>query len=310
MFNVLESLMFGFEEIVKYYIIRRVLLVGSIISGIWILLGWFLWDKIISTSSAFIDLLPFSMLRFNGATIISTFFWFCVVLITFALLITFFGNLLLEKYSKERYSAITLLLALGSAVFWGVVWFFYEDSFHGIFVNLLNWLPFETVEKGISYLLGLYFIYNGIIVSLVLVTSFFSESTLSLVQKNNFPYDNLLDEDKVKLTKKRVFDICLYFIISVAVFPLLFIPVVNFIVQLGLWIWLLKDILVFDTVSLWIDAKHQNGIAKHKVALYVIATMSALFNFIPVLNLFGPVFGEMAMFYYFKELREEVYLQE
>ena len=103
-------------------------------------------------------------------------------------------------------------------------------------LRLLNWLPFETVESTMAYLLSFYFIYSGVIVTMLLSTSFFSESLLTKISKKHFPYDELLDENEIETSRNRLKDIVIYAIISIVSFPLLFIPVVNFIVQIILWV--------------------------------------------------------------------------
>jgi len=303
---VIESILFAFKEILAYKTIKLALLIGAGVTLLWSFIGYVIWDELISLSKYFIDLLPFSILRSNGAWILSSFLWFSLVLITFALIMMFFGTMILEKVSKEKYSSISLLVAFTTALFWVVVWFFYGDTLHEEFLRLLNWLPFETVEASIAYMLSLYFIYGAIIVTTLLVTSFYSEELLEDVRDRNFPYDKLLDEDEIKTSENRVRDIAIYTVVSTAAFPLLFIPIVNFIIQFGLWVWLIKDILVNDTAVLLIKEENREKLSEHSVGFYTISASAALFNFLPVFNIFGPFFGEIAMFYYMKELSKEL----
>ena len=303
---VIESILFGFKEILNYKTIKLALLIGAGITILWSFIGFMIWDELIAISKYFIDFLPFSMLRSNGAWILSSFLWFSLVLITFALIMMFFGSMILEKVSKEKYSSFSLLLAFGSALFWAVVWFFYGDTLHEQFLRLLNWLPFETVEASIAYMLSLYFIYGAIIVTTLLVTSFYSKELLDDVRDRNFPYDKLLDEDEIKTSENRVRDIAIYTVVSIIAFPLLFIPVLNFVIQLGLWIWLIKDILVNDTAALLIKEQDREKLSEYKAGFFTISAFTALFNFLPVFNIFGPFFGEIAMFYYIKEISKEL----
>ena len=304
--NVIESIIFGFSEILNYKTMKRALAIGAIVSVAWLFIGYFIWHDLVAFAAYFIDLVPFSMLRSNGAWILSSFLWFALVLVTFALILAFFGNMILEKVSKEKYSSFSLLVVFASALFWSAVWFFEGSYIHVQFVKLLNWLPFETVQSSLSYLLGLYFIYSGIIITMLLVTSFFSQSLLEGIRDKHFPYDPLLEEDEVKVSKHRLKDILIYIIVSVVIFPLLFIPILNFIIQITLWVWLIKDTFVNDSAVLVIKKEKRVKLANYKSGFIVISIVTSLFNFLPIFNIFGPFFGEITMFYYLKTIKQEL----
>jgi len=304
--NVLEAIFFGFSEILNYKTMKRALAIGALVTISWLIIGYFVWSDLVSFVAYFIDLVPFSMLRANGAWILSSFLWFSLVLITFALVLAFFGNMILERVSKEKYSSFSLLVVFVSAAFWSLIWFFKGSYIHAQFLKLFNWLPFETVEASLSYLLGFYFIYSAIIVTMLLVTSFFSQTLLEDIRDKKFPYESLLEEDEVKVNENRLLDILIYAIVSIIAFPLLFIPVLNFFLQLGLWIWLIKDTFVNDSVALVIPAEKRAKLSAYKSGFIIISAVTSLFNFLPVFNIFGPFFGEITMFYYLKEIQKEV----
>jgi len=304
--NILESIFFGFSEILNYKIMKRALAIGALVTIVWSFIGYMIWGELVSFAAYFIDLVPFSMLRANGAWILSSFLWFSLVLVTFALILAFFGNMILEKVSKEKYSSFSLLVVFASAAFWSIVWFFKDSYIHSQFLKLLNWLPFETVEASLAYLLGLYFIYSTIIVTMLLVTSFFSETLLEDIRDKNFPYEPFLKEDELKASENRLLDILIYTVISIVTFPLLFIPVLNFMIQLSLWIWLIKDTFVNDNAPLLIPKEKRSRLSEYKAGFITISVVTALFNFLPLFNIFGPFFGEISMFYYLREIKKEL----
>jgi len=306
MYNLAESIIFGFREIFNYRVMKIALSVGLVITALWAVIGYFIWDGLIAFSASFLDLLPFSMLRENGALILSSFLWFSLVLITFALILFFFSNKILEKVSKEKYNLFSILLIFASALVWSIIWFFKGEYFHLEFLKLLNLLPFETVEVGISYLLGIYFIYIAITVTTLITTSFLSEMLLKGVHKNYFPYDDLLKEDEVATSKIRVKDITIYMVVSIFTFPLLFIPILNFVIQLILWVWIIKDTLINDSSALLIPRDKRESLSVHKFDFMVISVVTSLFNFLPLFNVFGPFFGEIAMFHYLKQIEKEL----
>ncbi|WP_434658402.1 EI24 domain-containing protein [Sulfurimonas sp. NW9] len=248
--NIIEAILFGFSEILNYKIMKRALAIGAAVTIVWSIIGYFMWGGLISVAAGFIDLVPFSMLRSNGAWIFSSFLWFSLVLVTFALILAFFGNMILERVSKEKYSSFSLLVVFLSAVFWAVIWFFKGAYLHEQFLRLFNWLPFETVQESLAYLLGIYFIYSGIIVSMLLITSFFSEALLEDINEEHFPYEPLLQEDEVKASENRLLDIAIYTVVSIVAFPLLFIRCLILFCNSAYGFGLLK-ILLSTTVLSW-----------------------------------------------------------
>ncbi len=298
---VMKSLMVAFKEIITWDIIKYVLLIGTIVTAFWIGVGFLIWDYIVLLSSHIVELVPFSMIRSNGAWMLSSFLWLQLVLVTFALIHAFFGNLILQYVSKERYSSFSILILILSALLWGIVWFFEGDYIYSEFLKLLTWLPFETLEKGIAFLIGYYIIYNAIIITMLFVTSILSEPIISSIAKKHFNMEVVRDNlfISIKYTLKNTL---IFILASIILFPLLFVPIINLIIQILLWVWLIKDTISIDALSLANKQMDLNLIKEKRAAIWFISFVTALFNFIPILNLFSPFFGEIAMFYYFKSI--------
>ena len=301
MTNVMSSVLVGFKEILSWNTIKHVLLSGILVVVVWIGIGYLIWDTLISLSSHIIELVPFSMVRSNGAWMLSSFLWLQLVLLTFALIYAFFGNIILRSVSKDRYSSFSIYIIVASAIFWGVVWFFKGDYIYSQFLKLLTWLPFETVEKGISFLIGFYIIYNGIIVTMLFITSLFSEPIIIGVEKKHFQGQEVVRDNMFKSIGYTIKDTLIFMVASIIAFPLLFVPIVNIIVQIILWTWLIKDTISYDALALTRKKVDKGEIKEHKFTVWFISLIASLFNFVPLLNLFSPYFGEIAMFHCFKE---------
>lgn len=302
--DFMDAVVFSFKELLRASIMKFAMISSIVVSSIWLLFALFFWNEIISFTSSILSLIPFSMLRSNGAWMLSTFLWLQLVIVTFALIFTFFGNMIVEKFSREKYASFSLFVGISSAVFWSLVWFMQGDVIYAQFLQLLTWLPFETIEKGLSYLIGFYIIYSGIIVTLIFVTSMFSNKLFREIKAKHFPYDNMYEENEVKTIKQTLRDTGIFIVVSFVSFPLLFIPVLNFVILVGLWVWMMKDTLASDAASFVFGKVDKEELKKHRVALWGISFIGSLFNFIPVFNAFGPYFSELAMFYYLKEKRD------
>jgi len=302
--DFMDAAIFGFKEILKAKTMKFAMFSGIVISIVWIFIGMFFWSNIMVITHPILELLPFSMIRSNGAWMLSTFLWLQLVLITFALIIALLGNLIIEKVEREKYASYSMLIGLFSAAFWGVVWFFEGGYIYAQFLKLLTWLPFETIAGGLTYLIGFYIVYTGIIVSMIFVTSLFSNSFLSQIKEKHFPYDKMYDEYEYKTIKQTLKDTAIFTIISIISFPLLFIPILNFFILVGLWVWLMKDTIACDTAAFVFGEVDKEKLKEYKVAIWGLNLIGSLFNFIPVFNVFGPYFTELSMFYYLKEKRD------
>ena len=303
--NAMKSVVFGFKEILNWHTMYYVLISGLLVTAVWTGIGFYFWDGLMSLSSHIIGLVPFSMIRSNGAWMLSTFLWLQAVLLTFALVFAFFGNLILRRVSKEKYTYFSLIVAGLSAILWAVVWFFKGNYIYHQFLKLLTWLPFETIDKGIAFLIGFYLIYNAIVMTLLFVASIFSEAIVVSVEKRHFDDKEVVRDHSFNVIGYTLKDTLIFAGISLLAFPLLFIPVLNIIVQISLWIWLIKDTLTYDAASLSYETVNKEELKAHKAGIWYISLMTALFNFIPVLNLFGPYFGEIAMFHYMKSVQKQ-----
>ncbi len=302
--NTMHAIIFGFKEILNWNTMKYALISGIFVSALWVGIGTILWDHLIALSSRILELVPFSMVRSNGAWMLSTFLWLQAVLLTFALIFAFLGNLILRSVSKEKYTSFSILVAVGSALFWALVWFFKGDYIYHQFLQLLTWLPFETVEKGIAFLIGFYLIYNAIVVTMVFITSLFSEPLIASVEERHFKEDEVIRDHVFRSVGYTVKDSVIFMIASLIAFPLLFIPVLNIVVQIALWMWLIKDTMSYDAAALVYEKVEQEEIKQHRFAIWVISFTTALFNFIPVFNIFGPYFGEISMFHYLKSIKK------
>jgi len=190
-----EALAFAYAQISKRYVMRYIIGIGVVVTLFWSIVGFVFWDDIIAISSSLIDLVPFAFIRSNGAIFISTFLYMQLVLLSFAIVHAFVMNLYMNSTKERQNGFITLAIVTGSALFWAVVWFFNAKEIHLQLSKVLTWLPFETVEVAIAYLLGFYLLYNMIIISMTIAASLFSGDFLLRIKEEEFPYDTLYENE-------------------------------------------------------------------------------------------------------------------
>ncbi len=299
--HVLHALLFTFKEILTVKVIRLSLSIGFVVTLVWGFVGYLYWSKLIAFSSYILELIPFSMLESNGALVLSIFFWFILILVTFAIIFAFLGNFIAGKTSKNMANIYALLIIAASAVFWTIIWINKSTYIHTELVKLMSWLPFKTLDEGISFILGIYVVYMAIVMSMILIASlmngYFIKSVLN---------DKIVKNREIKTIQYTLRDMVIFLVASILVVPLLFVPLLNVIIQIGLWSWLMKDTFVYDNLSLLSETVvSKEQLKQHRGAFWSISIFCALFNLIPIINFIGPFFGELAVYRYIEEQKQQ-----
>jgi len=300
----IESIMFGFREILTWNTMKYALISGLMVMVIWTAIGTVVWSSLVHLSEWLIGLLPLNMLIADGASMISTFIWILIVFLTFALIYIFFGNFILSKVAKEKYASFSLILMGGSILFWLVIWWMNGDLIHDRLEAFLQTLPYSTVEHGLAYLFATYVLYNGVVISLLFMVNLFNRPLIRHLALAHYD-EAIVAEHGFSTLRYTLKDTLIFIAISLMVFPLFFIPVINLLVQVALWMWLTKDTLQYNTASLVFKEINEETFKTHRSSIWFISFITVLFNFIPVFNIFAPFFGEISMFHYWKQIQHK-----
>ncbi len=290
----------SFKSITKWKISKIALITGLSIMSLWVVIGYIFWSPFVKFASSIVDLIPFDLIKTNGALLLSGVAFIQVIFITFAFIIIIFSYFIIEDAKKQEYPMYIVSIAFFVISFWSFIWFFNHDIIYDNLTKLLLWLPFKTVEKTMAYIFVIYIIYNLFVASLLLTVSFFSEKIISIstgvrVRKNS------ADSVMLHTFKNSV----IFIAVSLITFVLLFIPVLNIITQIAVWIWLIKDTYTYDVATMFYSKEESSYTQhKHKLPLYIISFVASMFNFIPILNIFSPFFAEFAIYNYLEAYEE------
>ena len=124
------------------------------------------------------------------------------------------------------------------------------------------------------------------------------------MEERHFQEDDVVRDHTFNIVGYTLKDSALYLLASLIAFPLLFIPVINILIQTVLWNYLVKDTMSYDAASLVYEKVDTQKIKAQWKGLGIISFVSILFNLVPILNFFGPFFGEISMFHYLKSLKK------
>ncbi len=185
-------------------------------------------------------------------------------------------------------------ITLGAFVAMGIFFWIFWGGFSSLIVSLVSHIPFighfAFVQGAGSFLGALIVAYGLIIVAISILTSLYSPKLLLKLAKKNYAIEG---KDSSKISKSIFYTVkagIIFIILLILCLPLLFIPVLGQIIMLLLWAVLLKEPTFYDVASLF---GKENSNLKNSKTLWLIAIIAAAFNFIPVLNLFAPVFAQI-----------------
>ncbi len=190
--------------------------------------------------------------------------------------------------------ALTLLFVWNM---WGVL--------TNIIASYLSWIPWEWVQTSGASVATLLLTYMLFIMMVSLLTSLYSEKLLISLAKKRYPDVPVVGSaditTSILLTLKASIVFLVLFIITL---PLLFIPIFGQVLVLYLWSVLLKEPTIYDVGSLFINDKKILKEKKKKTS--ILAMIAALFNYIPLVNIFAPVFAQILFLHYILKKENEV----
>ena len=191
-----------------------------------------------------------------------------------------------------------ILITFIIAIFWFVVFFLYQNTILSYLQKLIKIFPFESIEEAVSNVLAIFIFYSFYVASIYISFLTLSPKILEELQKEEYPS---IEVDK-KFSFFRLFFIMfrdlLFFMIALFVlYPLLFVPFVNVLIIISLWVLLIKS-SVLEIVFMVFGEEKIN-----KKAIITFSIASVILNFLPIVNLFAPAFGVLSVYHYIMEIK-------
>jgi uncharacterized protein involved in cysteine biosynthesis len=189
-----------------------------------------------------------------------------------------------------------LKIGFGSILLWVVLLWFSWDLYSGMIETYIQKIPFvgswEWFQSSGAVLAALIVGYMLVIITVSILTSLYSEPLLIKLAQKHYPGKPVVGSPaiatSVYLSIKAGVVFLLLFLFT---FPIIFIPIIGQIWMLWLWSLLIKEPNTYDVGSLFIADKQTIKAQKKKA--WLTAMIASLFNYIPVLNIFAPLFGQI-----------------
>ena len=199
-----------------------------------------------------------------------------------------------DLFSQEviLYVLKTALMALGISIL--LIWLFW-DTLTGFTTSFLGWIPWEWLQTTGAGIVNMLLVYILFIIIVSLLTSLTSEKLLKRLAIKHYPQISANGTPNmttsVWLTLKAT---GLFLLLFIPAIPLLFVPIMGQIIMLYLWSILIKEPTIYDVAALF-SVNEQVDTGRKATTLAMIAS---LFNYIPLLNIFTPVFAQILFLHY------------
>ena len=172
-----------------------------------------------------------------------------------------------------------------------IVWYFW-DELNSFIESYLQWIPWEWLQHSGATIITSTLSYMIFLIALSTFTSLLSEKLLMKLAKKNYPNTKLKGDSNTLTSlaitaKSSVISLGLFILFI----PLFFIPILGQILIVYIWAIMLKNPSIYDVGSLFIDNKNELKQKKRKATL--LSMVASLFNYLPILNTFAPVFSQI-----------------
>jgi len=192
--------------------------------------------------------------------------------------------------------AFVLKVGLGSILLWIILLWASWDLYAGLISTYIQKIPFvgswEWFQSSGAFLTALIVGYMLIIITISIFTSLYSEPLLIKLAKKHYPHVSVVGSPNI--TTSVILSIkagLIFLLLFLFTFPLIFIPILGQVWMLWLWSILIKEPTAYDVAPLFIADKKKVKEKTKKSG--IIAMIASLFNYVPVLNIFAPVFAQI-----------------
>jgi len=185
-----------------------------------------------------------------------------------------------------------LTIGLGSIAIWVAILGYFWDSFESFVTSYLSWIPWEWLQDALAYIAAPFVGYTLIIVTIAILTSLYSEKLLIKLAQKHYPDKKPIASPSITGSIGATLKSTLIFaVLFILLSPTFLIPVVGQVIMLYVWSILLKAPTVHDVGGLFIEDQNLLKVKEKKSNL--IAMIASLFNYIPLLNIFAPIFAQI-----------------
>jgi len=198
----------------------------------------------------------------------------------------------LQDILSSEVLLFVLKIGFGAIASTGIFIYLFWSILSSFITSYLSWIPWEWLQTTGASAATIALAYMLIIIMISILTSLYAEPLLIKLAKKHYPHTAVVGSPNISTSVYLSIKSGLIFLfIFMFTFPIIFIPIVGQIYMLWLWSIIIKEPTAYDVSSLFIADKK---IVKEKTKKSrIIAMIASLFNYVPVLNIFAPVFAQI-----------------
>ena len=205
-------------------------------------------------------------------------------------------NQIISKSFKDIFSATVLFFVakvtiISIAITVILIWLL-SGTLTSFITGYLSWIPWEWAQTTGASVATIAIAYMLFILVLSIITSFMVEPLLKKLAKKHYPEVPIIGTANISISIMLSLKSGLIFLLLfLFTFPIMFIPLIGAVWMLWLWSILLKAPTIYDVSALFLSDKEE--IKKRTKKSTFTAMIAAGFNYIPLLNIFAPVFAQI-----------------
>jgi len=181
------------------------------------------------------------------------------------------------------------LASMGLTVVISYIFWHKLVSIVSLYLSSIPWSWLQTTGVTVVTFFVSYILFT---IVLSLLTSLYSEKLLIKLAKKHYPNTHIVGVPSI--TKSLLITLkatAIFILLFIVLFLTLFIPIIGQIIMLYLWSILLKEPTIYDVGALFIEDKERLKAKREKTR--TLAMVASLFNYIPIFNIFAPVFAQI-----------------
>jgi len=205
-------------------------------------------------------------------------------------------NKIITKSFKDLFSGMVLAFIakttlISLAVTAAIAWLF-GSTVSSFVKHYMTWIPWEWVQTTGASVAVIAIAYMLFVAIHAVVTSFMVEPLLVKLAQKHYPNSPVVGTPSIVTSLLiSLRSAAVFLVVFLFTFPLMFVPLLGAVYILWLWSILIKAPTFYDVGSMFISDKAQLKSRSSKTTL--LAMIAAGFNYIPLLNIFSPVFAQI-----------------
>jgi len=197
----------------------------------------------------------------------------------------------LKDLFNKKIFFISLIPVIVAAIFWGIVFFIFHNEITNLIISLVKHIPFVSdggwIVTIVETIGGIFIYYELIILTSIMLVGVVADKIVEEINLKDYNLEQkgsstITESIKISLKQNLIF-----IVLFVILLPTMFIPLVNILVNIVLWMILIQTPMFYDSLAI-IATKDEFNILKKKdiFKTKLITFLSVLLFLIPIFGLF------------------------